>query len=115
MAALYHFKICRAILVGFRNQLRADGVRKDGFVGMLEAGQEREEIPATVCCYNLTSSNGHVLKKQIDNDKTFRDGLAGQLLDPALVTVARKKELQYFDGKDVWELKPVSECRRITG
>ena len=56
-----------------------------------------------------------MLKKQIDNDKTFRDDLMGQLLDPALVTEARKKELQYFDGEDVWELKPISECRRITG
>ena len=38
MASIYHFKLCRAILVGFCRQLQADGVCKDGFVGMLEAG-----------------------------------------------------------------------------
>ena len=61
-----------------------------------------------------TSSSGHVLKVQIDNDKTFRDDLTGQILDPALVTEARKKELQYSDGRDVWEMKPSSECRHNT-
>ena len=44
---------------------------------MFEAGQEREDIPATVCCYNLTNSSGHVLKVQSDHDKTFRDDLTG--------------------------------------
>jgi hypothetical protein len=28
-AAIYHFKLCRAILVGFRNQLKVDGCYKD--------------------------------------------------------------------------------------
>ena len=23
--------------------------------------------------------------------------------------------MEYFDGKDVWQLRPVDECRRITG
>ena len=43
MAAIYHFNLCRAILVGFRRQLKADGVCKNGSVGMLEAGQEKTE------------------------------------------------------------------------
>ena len=41
MAAIFHLKLCKAILVGFRRQLQADGVCKDGFIGMLEAGQEK--------------------------------------------------------------------------
>ena len=113
MAALYHFKLCRAILVGFRNQLKKDGVCKEGFVGMLEACPE--EVPATLNCYSLTSSDGHVLKVQIENDQIFKDDLTGQVLDATLVRAARKKELEYFDGKDVWELRPISECRRLTG
>ena len=48
MAAIYHFKFCRAILVGFRRQLKADGICKDGFVGMLEAGQEKTEVMPTL-------------------------------------------------------------------
>ena len=45
----------------------------------------------------------------------FRDDITGQLLDPALVAGARKKEPQYFDDKEVWDLRPISECRRLTG
>ena len=80
MAALFHFKLCCAILVGFSNQLKKDGVCKEGFVGMLEACPE--ELPATLKCYNLTSSDGHVLKVQIENGQVFKDDLTGQILDP---------------------------------
>ena len=40
MAAVYHFKLCRAILVGFRDQLRKDGTYTDGYVGLLESRTE---------------------------------------------------------------------------
>lgn len=80
---------------------------------MLEACPE--EVPATLNCYSLTSSSGHVLKVQIDNDHIYNDDLTGQALDAALVRAAKKKELEHFDGKDVWELRPISECRRLTG
>ena len=33
--AVYDFKLCKAILVGFRDQLRADGLYKDGLVVLL--------------------------------------------------------------------------------
>ena len=45
MAAIYHFKLCRAILIGFRNQLRKDGTYVDGFVGLLESRAECERLP----------------------------------------------------------------------
>ena len=115
MAAVYHFKLCRAILGGFRNQLRKDGVCKDGFVGMLESRMEGEEVPVASPCFLLTNDKGSILKVQIESDKVFRDDLTGQLLDPELVRAARKKELEYFDGEDVWVLRPIDECRRVTG
>ena len=93
MAALYHFKLCRAILVGSRNQLKKKGMCKDEFGGMLDAGFEREEVPAIVSCFNLVSSSGQVLKVQVENGKVVRDDLTGQLLDPILVGASRKKEL----------------------
>ena len=71
MAAVYHFKLCRAILVGFRNQLRRDGVCKDVFVGMLESGMEGEEVPAVLPCFHLTNDKGSILKVQIESDKVF--------------------------------------------
>ena len=108
MAALYHFTLCRAILVGFRTQLKQDGVCEEGFVGMLEACPE--ELPATRNCYSLASSDGFVSKVQIENDQIFKDHLTGQLLDPTLVAPSRKTNIEYFDGKDVWEWRPISEC-----
>ena len=44
-AAVYDFKLRRAILVGFRKQVRRDGTCRHGFIGMLERGQEREDLP----------------------------------------------------------------------
>ena len=44
LAAMYHFKLCKAILVGFRRQLQHDGICKDGFVGMLNSGLEKTEV-----------------------------------------------------------------------
>ena len=61
MAAVYHFRLCRAILVGFRNQLKHDGVYKDSFIGMLEAGQEKESLPA----FKMTNNPGEVLHVQV--------------------------------------------------
>ena len=91
MAAVYHFKLCRAIFVGFRRQRQRDGICKDGFVGMLDAGLERESLPVL----HLTNkSTGEVLKFQIHSEDTFRDDLTGKLLNPDLVQAARKIELQ---------------------
>ena len=115
MAAVYDFKLCRAILVGFRKQLQKDGLCKDGFVGMLEATMEREDVPATLPCLLFSGENGQVLKVQVSNGETFRDDLTGQALNPELVRAARAKELEYFDGKNVWQLKPIDECRSVTG
>ena len=44
MAAMYHFNLRKAILISFRDQLRADGTYKYGFVGLMETGQEREAM-----------------------------------------------------------------------
>ena len=77
MAALNRFKLRRAIQVVFRNQLRKDGVCKDGFIGMLESGMERQELPAVLPCSHLTNGKGSVSNVQGEGDKTFRDDLTG--------------------------------------
>ena len=51
----------------------------------------------------------------IQDGETYRDDLTGQLLPPDLVRIARTQELEYFDGKLVWEKRPMAEARRITG
>ena len=81
MAAIYNFKLCRAILVGFRRQLKADGICKDGFVGMLEA----EPIVPLL----HVGLGDHILDVEIDGGAVYRDDLTGQVLDPKLVRAAR--------------------------
>ena len=79
-------------------------------MGMLEACPD--DLPATVDCFSLTcKSEGRMLNVQIENAQIFKDDLTGQILDRA----ARKKELEYFDAKDVWELKPILRARRVLG
>ena len=52
---------------------------------------------------------------QIDGDSIYKDDLTGKLLDPVLVTVARQKELDFFEAEEVWTKRPVYEARRKTG
>jgi hypothetical protein len=102
MAAVYHFKLCRAILVGFRRQLQKDGICKDGFIGMMEKDLEPQQLPVL----SFTNNHGESLNVQIDSGEIFTDDLTGQLLDPVLVRAARAKELEYFESKGVWRLRP---------
>ena len=112
MAAVYHFKLCRAILVGFRKQLQNNGICRDGFVGMLE---KTEDVPPVLPLLVFSNKKDEVLKVQVEGDQVFRDDLTGQLLNPELVKLSRSKEMEYFDGKDVLELRSIEECRRHTG
>ena len=99
-----------AILIGFRDQLRADGTYKDGFVGLMESGQEREAMavmPAQITLeivdytvYTLKDKNGSILNVQIGSGVVYRDDLIGQILDPDLVRIARAKELEYFEARN---------------
>ena len=52
---------------------------------------------------------------QVEGDQIFKDDLTGQLLNPELVRAARAKELEYFDDRDVWEVRSIEESRRHTG
>ena len=70
-AAVYDFKLCKAILMGFRDQLRADGLYKDGFVGMME---DRGDVPDVVPVYHLMMQNGPVLKVQVQNEEALAAG-----------------------------------------
>ena len=45
----------------------------------------------------------------------FRDDITGQVLIDELVSSAQQKELDYFEEKKVWILRPVGECREKTG
>ena len=101
MAAVYHFKRCRAILVGFRKQLQKDGLCRGGFVGILEAGMEQMDVPPVLPCLLFSNKRGQVLKAQVEDNQIFRDDLTGQLLNPELVRAARKNDLEHVEDKSV--------------
>ena len=111
MAAVYDFKLCRAILVGFRKQLSKDGICRDGFVGMLNARLEQESLEV----FEHIDPNGQIFHIHIEGEPIYRDDLTGQLLEPALVHAAQAKELEYFESKKVWIKRSVEEARRLTG
>ena len=89
MAAIYHFKLYKAILVGFRNQMKADGRCKEGFIGMM-AVDEDDLAPML----HAGLSEAQVQKSQQQGEEIFRDDMTGQLLIPELVMAARMKELE---------------------
>ena len=92
MAAIYHFELCRAILVGCRRRLKADGVCTDGFIGMLEAGQEQTEVMPTLPLLRVGLGD-QILDVEVDGGVIYRDDLTGQILDSKVVRLARQKEL----------------------
>ena len=87
MAAIYHFKLCRAILVGFRRQLKADGICKEGFVGMLAAGKEKTEALPTLPLLHV-GLGGQIRDVEVNGGVIYRDDLAGQILYSKLVRFA---------------------------
>ena len=78
---MYHIQFCKAILTGFRDQLRADGTYKDGFVGLMETGQQREAIvvmsaeiaseEGTDKVYQLRDKSGSIMNLQIRSDTVY--------------------------------------------
>ena len=44
----------------------------------------------------------------------FKDDVSGQILVDSLVREAQLKELDYFESKNVWEMRPRDECLKVT-
>ena len=65
-------------------------------------------------CSSVTRSGSAILSVGAE-EKKYKDDLTGIDLDAGLVREAIKKELGYFDDKEVWELVPESEAKKRTG
>ena len=83
-AAIYPFALCRAILVGFRSQILADGRLKPGSVGLNCIMLDNELGCAIESYYFAGDAAGNILKVAVSSDEKFVDDLTGQKLDPAL-------------------------------
>ena len=89
---MYHFKLCRALVVGFRNQFKQDGNCKHGFIGMFDLNFEGTDVAAQLPLYSIQHA-GETYNVKIDGDTVFRDDFTGQVLDLVRVRAARLKEI----------------------
>ena len=88
MAAVYHFKLCRAILVGFRKQLIKDGILKPNSIGMQYLNEEEwadDRAQHEAACVLSVAAR----------DTKYIDDLTKQPLREDLVKEAIKKELDF--------------------
>jgi len=109
-AAIYPMELCREILRGISRQLKADGYFADEEVGLIQPSL-REVI------HSLQRNDAYVLITDDGKPPSgkFRDDVSGQVLLDSLVGEAQQKELDYFESKQVWELRPRAECQAQTG
>ena len=115
-AALYPFKLCKAILVGCRNQLLADRRMTEGIHGIHPQGAFDDEHEREILCAEwLKEECVDVEINSIGQQITYRDAMTGQMLDPTLVKAARKLELEYFASKQVWHKRTREEAFRNQG
>ena len=101
-AAKYPRDLCRAVLKGIRNQMKRDGLLKNGCYGVQVADDEAE------------------IERQMRGPDqgysgAYRDDLTGQVLRDDLVKVARAAELAYFNSKKVWRKVPRSTAKAVSG
>ena len=100
--ARYSKKLCKTILRGMADEMRARGIMRDGEIGLHAM---EDETAAGVL--EKTAAQGYSGK--------YRDDITGQLLRDDLVKAARALELQYFNAKGVWAKKLKTRARQRTG
>ena len=98
--AIYPRGLCRAMLHGLTAQLRADGRMQPGCYGI----QAVEEDCVREIYGPAQGYSGR-----------FKDDLTGQVLKDSLVLAARKKEMEFFHSRGVWEKVPRLRAFQRTG
>ena len=121
-AAVYPFKLCKAILSGLKNQLVSDGRLEKSACGILEPFYAIDDDKVEQLCIDMfgldsLSTSLCSVSKCVKNTEVevFKDSVTGQALDPVLVRAARRKEMEYFKSKNVWTKKPISEAYERMG
>ena len=87
-AARYIPALCKAMLKGVSDELRARGIIKDGEIGL----------------HAVCDEDDPKLLKGPEQGFTgkFVDDMSGQVLNDSFVAEARRKELEYVTSKGVW-------------
>ena len=75
----------------------------------VKTAEKRLQFGIKKCKTMLVGKNTeNCLKSKLEVDSwkaEYKDDLTGQPLDPAMVEAARRKELEYFASKGVWQLQ----------
>ena len=98
---MYLKGLCGAVLKGVSDQLRADGLLKQGCYG-IQVADDDLEILKSICGPEQGYSG------------RYKDDLTGQLLKDELVMKARRVELDYFNSKGVWKKVPREKSQAAT-
>ena len=129
-----------AILRGLRNQLRRDGkmtygevgvhevmltgqdeidsFQADGFARVFCLGENRGDLKMQTppfgpgCNEPLPQHSFGVFAPRHESER-FVDDLTGLPLPPELCRAARRKEIEYFRSKGVWDMRSINEARRV--
>ena len=87
-----------------RNQLVNDRRVESGIVGIQQLVDEEMGLEA------LQASD-----QKRCGSKKYVDDITGQELDHLLVEEARRRELEYFESKNVWEITTISNAIKQSG
>ena len=98
-AAIYPFKLCRAILNGFVKEMKAKGRRPAAKLVMPASHQERTESECVIDEDAFPEVCGIIVVMLIKKagGKVLVDAATGQILDERLVNKARQLEMIYFE------------------
>ena len=112
-AAIYPFRLCKAILEGFSTQLMIDQklVRR---IHGLHCDVETDLVLQDQCQEWMNDKATNELNVMQQTER-YVDAVTGQPLIPALVRAARSEELRYFETKGVWHRRPRVEALMRTG
>ena len=108
---IFPFKLCKAILQGFRSQLVADGRLVLGVVGIQRAEDTLELLQLERIC--AKALNFAVELNEAESDEVFTDAITGQRLRSDLVRAARREEMAYLASKNVWKKVPRSLAKEL--
>ncbi len=121
LSAIYPFDLCRAILEGARQQLRDDdrlttGVycimpRPDAHLTDVQLERRVKRLMHITDGYD----DAEAMATTVTGAGQYRDAITGQPLDPDMVRAARRKELEYFNSKHVWDVRDRAEALRRQG
>lgn len=128
-AAIYTPELCRAMLRGIEAQLHREGRVPAGVgraasrgVGLYALGPDLAEAPEhDETRVTLEPWEGRVEDEREALDKyphdapDYWDANTGEELPKDLTAAARREELEFMRGWEVWDVVPVSECLQRTG